>query len=509
MSYWAEAAQSFEENSHSGLYFETQSAVRALKQIQSTINDSFPQMMFLLGEPGSGKSFMLNHLIRYYKGNRYCLMIENPYLTPIELLKRVLAFASIDSKEKDVETMRLQAIEAYKDTPHIIMFDEAQLSHAPLREYIRILSDAKVFWFLIAMHTKEGEELLRSPHFYSRAHQVIYMGELQIHECKPYLQKALQDPELWSFVIDMGDGLIKKTWEYSRGNFRNFKKLYYHLFLLLDYAKLHNKSGFLKPNSALIDMAAIKAGLVENKKGIVEFDDLLQASRSKDNRKIAKILVASSILALIGAIGWFGVEYFNQKKSKKIVSAKQTKPIKQEKIIKNKPEQKTIGEDKKDTSKELVFYPPTQKVIFTEEPIPVPQEEVIVLNEYDNITQEPNFLDSEVKPKPKKGPLLRVKNAKAKSIKTLVNQFLSSPNYRDGLSIANIYYDKKDYKNAASWAKKANELNKQKEEAWILFAKSQYKRGFKKDAKAALRLFLDYKTSKKAKILLKQWEKGS
>ncbi len=336
MSLWYKAAKQFEENSHDGKYFETHSVDRALKLIFHNIEHNSPQMLFLLGEPGSGKTFLLNYLTRHYEQKRYTLLIENPFLTPVELLKRMLAFAHIEHEEEDVEAMRLLAVKAYKDTPHIIMLDEAQLSSEPLMEFVRILSDSKVFWFLIAMHRAEGEELLKSTHFYSRPHQVIQMGELRKDECLPFLKKTLDGPELLGVLTSLDKPLIEKSWKLSNGNFRSFKKLYYNVFLLLDHAYKRNETEILKPNMKLFEMAAIKAGLNLPKR---ELNKVVLGSNGSMFAKFFGFGILFFIL-LFGSI--FGLKYIFDGHKEDIVNAfekQKIQPIKA-KVEKAKNEQK-------------------------------------------------------------------------------------------------------------------------------------------------------------------------
>lgn len=549
MSMWEDMATLFEENSHSGVFFETKETQKVLKKIHSTINTNFPQMVFLLGEPGSGKSFLLNHLSKSYKDKRKCLLIENPFISPDELLKRMLNFVDVEPKQ-DVESMRLQAIEAYKDFPHIIMIDEAQLSQTPLREFIRILSDSKVFWFLIAMHTKEGEDLLRNPHFLSRAHQVVYMGKLDILECDAYLKKMLSLSQFSDISSIVNQQMIGKSYNYTHGNFRSFKKLYYNFFKLIDYANIHERLEFTKPSPRVLEMAAIKAGLVLDKKGLSEFDELVNATskfKNKDddylriNKKmlvafLALILILSGIWALFtkGVLNFSNPEQQSISKSTPATETKK-EPVEEKKQVATSVKKEATVEAKKEVKKEKVvkkqtpkpqtvsskpvlkFYPPDTDVEDLEEEkyeekrrkksyVDVPDEEEIEIVDYDSsLDAEPNFLDKKVK-KAHRGPLLKLQNAKPKSVKSLAANY-TKPDYEKALQIAQIYYNKRDYINASSWAKKANEVNKEKEGAWILYAKSQYKRGKKSEAKKVLNLFLNYKASPTASSLLKSWSK--
>ncbi len=373
MSLWNKAAREFEENSHNGQYFETQSITRALKQIHGNIEQHSPQMLFLLGEPGSGKTFLLNHLCREYKKQRYCLLIENPFLTPVELLRRMLAFAHVEYDGMDVEAMRLLAIEAYKDTPHIIMIDEAQLASSSLLEFIRILSDSKAFWFLIAMHKKEGENLLKSPHFYSRPHAVVYMGELKKEESLPFLKKVLHTPELLTLIASLDENLINKSWDLSNGNFRSFKKIYYNLFLLLDHAATNDNIKFISPNQQLFEMAAIKAGLEISRTSWTKKENLLpkmpkMPKPPKKFFKFLKILIGILVFLIISFLSfkWIfgGADEAEKKVEKKIEKKVEKKPI-------IKTEKKQVQEE---NTQKLQVIKPLEPINETPKPQPKPKE---------------------------------------------------------------------------------------------------------------------------------------
>lgn len=520
MSKWSEIAKYFEENSHSKIYFESQSSAKALKQIQTIVKNHFPQMIFLLGEPGTGKTFLLNHIANHYKDEKFCLMMENPFLTPQELLRRMLTFVGVDPKDKDVESMRLEAIKAYENRPHIVMIDEAQLSHAPLREFIRILSDSKVFWFLIAMHTKEGESLLKNPHFFSRAHQVIYMGSLDKDEFSPYIKQVLKDSNHLDTIINIENFLINGIEKYAKGNFRNFKKLCYEFFLLLDYAYNNDRIDYTKPSPKLLEMAAIKAGLT-NAKRETEFDKLIIATNTKIIKKdlpFVKMVSIFVILILLAILGWFLKDIFTNKSSK-VVNPKPTKIIekeqKEQKQLVPKKESIVIVHEKintqnSDIKKEdipkLTFYPPNIDKIHSKKSKKIQNHTVTTMDYEESLNVEPIFLDSKVK---RNRPILKVSKSKSKGLKYLITKYNSSPDYKLALDIANIYYDQKDFKNSSIWANKANGLDRQKEEPWILFAKSNYKLGKRKDAINSLKLFLDYKFSQRAKNLLDKWSKDN
>ncbi len=264
MSQWLEAAAKFEERRESRDYFEVQASLGAIEKIKSALNGTFRQLIFLLGEPGSGKSFLLHHLKEIWKNEQDILLIETPFLTPMDLLKKLLEHKGVPFSGEDIEQFRLQATEIYGASNHLIMIDEAQLLSTEMREFIRILSDSKAFWFVLAMHRSEGESILRAPHFKSRPHKIIDLSALNPIECKNYLHRELMRAGFGEIVEEINPKLITQAHRISQGNFRNFKKIFFHLFHLLHYTNSHNKTNYLRPSSCTITMAAMSAELIHD-----------------------------------------------------------------------------------------------------------------------------------------------------------------------------------------------------------------------------------------------------
>lgn len=264
MSKWLEAANCFEERRESRDYFEVQGSLGAIEKMQTLLEGTFRQLIFLLGEPGSGKSFLLHHLKTIWEDKRDILLIETPFLTPLDLLKKLLGHKEIECTGDDIEQFRIRATELYAASDHLIMIDEAQLLSSEMKEFIRILSDSKAFWFILAMHRSEGEAILRVPHFKSRPHRIIDLSPLNLVECKNYIHRELVRIGYSEIINELEPKLIAKAHRISQGNFRNFKKIFYHLFHLLHYTNTHNKTNYLRPSACTITMAAMSAGLLHD-----------------------------------------------------------------------------------------------------------------------------------------------------------------------------------------------------------------------------------------------------
>lgn len=81
-----------------------------------------------------------------------------------------------------------------------------------------------------------------------------------------------------------------------------------------------------------------------------------------------------------------------------------------------------------------------------------------------------------------------------------------NPKYETALNIARNLYNKNNFSEAAVWAKKANQINREGEEAWLLYAKSYYAQGQKSEAIGVLELYMNYKDSKAATQLYNTWK---
>jgi len=125
----------------------------------------------------------------------------------------------------------------------------------------------------------------------------------------------------------------------------------------------------------------------------------------------------------------------------------------------------------------------------------IPKKEVVVkaikkeINKPKKV-ESISFVLPEIKDRPKKSKKPTIKNKIVKenspkkkvekkvffikeqkvNIKTLIKDYQSNPNYYLAILIAKLYLKKNDLKNAQNWTLKANNLNPEDAESWILFA---------------------------------------
>jgi len=190
-------------------------------------------IVFLLGKPGSGKSYMLT-LLKHKYPEKYILQKE-PFLKKEEFL----------SLHPELENK-------------VLLIDEAQLLSMEMIEFLRILSD-KGNQVVLSMHEKEGEKIVSLPQFASRYTQKIIMKPLTSDEFEKYVMSKFIKHNKFELVDKKK---LKKIYKLTGGNFRLSKKFIFTALNLLDYS-LRNGLKYHKIDSCIIEMSAIELGIAK------------------------------------------------------------------------------------------------------------------------------------------------------------------------------------------------------------------------------------------------------
>jgi len=189
--------------------------------VKEEILSSKNNLIFLLGAPGSGKTFMINYLL---------------YKFP----DKFQIYKNLDNIDKN----------------KTLLIDEAQLLNENELEKIRIKSDEGV-QVLFAMHLKEGEKIINKPQFYSRYFQKIYMKPLNYEDFFKYVYKKFSKYDK-EYLINQN--MIKKIYKFSKGNFRLGKKIIFTSLNLLDFS-LRNNLKYKKIDKCILTMSLIELGI--------------------------------------------------------------------------------------------------------------------------------------------------------------------------------------------------------------------------------------------------------
>jgi type II secretory pathway predicted ATPase ExeA len=198
--------------------------------IKETIISSKSNIVFILGDSGTGKTFLLNYL---YHNLDYYTLIKEPFETRAEFVKIVR-----------------------KEGKRKILIDEAQLLDIKMLEYLRTVSD-RGYQIILAMHKDEGEKIAKLPQFFSRYNEKVYLKPLSYEEFEKYVKsKFLKHNKL--NLID--DKMLKKIYKLCKGNFRLCKKIVFTALELLNFA-IKNHLKYTKIDDCIFTMSKIKLEL--------------------------------------------------------------------------------------------------------------------------------------------------------------------------------------------------------------------------------------------------------
>lgn len=260
------AKELFKDTINPLFYFDSVSAEIAKNKIEDAIYERNAPLIFVIGDPGVGKSYILQVINHKISQNQLTVFIDHPFFDKRDLLKMLYDAKGLEfNKEINFNSLKDELLKEYAGTNHTIFIDEAQLLNEEQFELIRILSDTKVFQFVLSMHKEEGALILQKKHFKSRTKIVIEYGNLEESEILRYVQSILITHGHTEIATLFTKSEVKIIGRYARGNFRTIKKFFYTLMKLLAYAKKNGLSKYQKINKCLLMMAALDIGLINDK----------------------------------------------------------------------------------------------------------------------------------------------------------------------------------------------------------------------------------------------------
>lgn len=235
------------------------------------------------------------------------------------------------------------------------------------------------------------------------------------------------------------------------------------------------------------------------------------------SKKRAKELLKYSLFSLFAiailAIAIFSLRGNNEQiaqnkqetQENKLSQEKNTEKLEQEDeklALNDKPEQikqknkqtKLLKEKARAKIKKEALAPTDLSGYFDEAPENVVSKEPL----YRTTIEELDSTPAQIQQKPNPKGSVKIKSVALKpSLDSIEEHFKNSKDPKDALALARDYYAKKDYKNAAKWAFELNNLDKNNADGWLIFAKSKYNVGNKKDALKVLEAYLSQANDKK------------
>jgi 4-hydroxy-tetrahydrodipicolinate synthase len=239
----------------------------AYKRVISVIDRPL-KMIMLSGSPGSGKTALMNKInAELISAGKRAVYYPDPiFAAENELIK---IYHTYSTKKLKKGVTHSEIIEAFKNEfekdSFIILLDEAQLYPEAQMETIRLLSDTRIFKFIIALHKITHEDTLAKEHFQTRIWENIELKPLKPTELKFLMEKKMLEAGISHVYQMLDDSHYKTICGYTKGNIRESLKFFYRLFDFYDYLENERPSeiDMKKIKKKHITMLALEHGYIK------------------------------------------------------------------------------------------------------------------------------------------------------------------------------------------------------------------------------------------------------
>ncbi len=265
MGKYQEAKQLFISNElEKAQHFNSLAFEYSKTQLIDSLTQKENPMIFLLGDPGCGKSYLLKYIEENEKQIKIAKYFTYPFFEEKEFLEILLSLAGPNVKrdEYNIEKILFHLKREFGELEYVIFIDEAQHLTEELVELIRILSDQRVFQFVLAMHKKEGEYILGKPQYKTRNPKKIVVEYLNNDEVLRYIQETLLNHDFSFIASEFQKSYIRKIRNYTHKNFRAIKKILVSLFDIIEESQKRDLKKYSHINNHTITMAAIDTGML-------------------------------------------------------------------------------------------------------------------------------------------------------------------------------------------------------------------------------------------------------
>lgn len=263
-SIYYEAKECFVDTEDVKYFIRLDQSALFLEKLKETIKKPL-KMILLYGEPGIGKTMLLNKLHSdLSKKNKNIFLLSSPILEEENFTKTL--YRKIFNEDKNIDFNSFidlinQKLEFNSTT---ILLDEAQLYSSSQMEKIRIISDTRKIKFVVALHKTDQEEVIAKEHFQTRIWETIELKPPTQNELEVYIKKKLLMKNLFNIANQIDKKCVNFIYKYTKGNFRETNKFLYHLFDIYEYYEKNapNKISYTKISTKFLEMNAIRLGYI-------------------------------------------------------------------------------------------------------------------------------------------------------------------------------------------------------------------------------------------------------
>ncbi len=264
-SHYSKAKECFIDTEDAKKFIELDQSVYFLEKLKQTVKKPL-KMILLYGEPGIGKSILLNRLyLELLKSNSNVHLFLSPILDEDNFTKTL--YRKIFSRDENIDFNQFVDLvnKELSFNSTLILLDEAQLYSNSQMEKIRILSDTRKIKFVVSLHKTEQEDLIAKGHFQTRIWETIELKPPSMNELETYIKKKLLGKNLFNLANQFHKKHIKFIYKYTKGNYRETNKFLYHLFEIYEYYEKNkpSKINFSRISKKYLEMSAIKLGYID------------------------------------------------------------------------------------------------------------------------------------------------------------------------------------------------------------------------------------------------------
>lgn len=294
----------FRDNINASNYFESAASELVCNKLKESIADPKIPYIFIIGDSGVGKSFILQLMEQATALYAPTFLIQDPFFKSKYLLdklaeKKDIFFLGGRTIDESIEYL----LEAYSDKICTIFIDESGLLGDNAISLLEKLTQTKRFQVVFSLYPNKANALLSKEQFNAGNIVKIECRNLNVNEIYRYTKEQFEAFGEDKVVSSFSKSMAKQIFTYTKGNFRLVKKILFSLVRLLEYAQNNGLSSYYKINRALITMAHYDSDERH-------FEELHSRYKRVQRRKFLRIFAVLVLLVAIsfGAYSFLKVE---------------------------------------------------------------------------------------------------------------------------------------------------------------------------------------------------------
>lgn len=269
MNPFSEAKNVFLEKVDTMDYIDLDINILARSRIEQLIAKVPFQIVILTGKPGVGKSYLIKQLessipsdslhiqlFPFISLNAFLAQLHVKFLPNIKINKNMTRDEFFTSFSENLPR---------EDLSPTIIIDEVQLYGDKELEVIRMLSDCRVFRFILVTHALKHKEVLNESYFTSRIWDRVIIQELDLQNVRLFINQKLQKAGLSVIPRLFKDWHYKFIFKQTHGNLRLLTRMCFLLFDLCEHYYAIEPTLFNKGEipRKFVEMAAIELGSLD------------------------------------------------------------------------------------------------------------------------------------------------------------------------------------------------------------------------------------------------------